>query len=291
MTIKPGDIVGRNSYDCDIYFKVVEIYEKKGGNQWAFLKGLDLRLCADAPLEDLKKIDKSEISAYWLKVMKKNSDCMKRVFMRRSKDRQKGLRRVAELEESDIESFDVPGRVLHLDSDPEYLEMCLTSYKQLGIPAHGFHVREPVQAERLKELLPKYRPDQLVLTGHDALKKTPRRDFKDLNSYRNSAYFVEAVKVARRYEKSRDDLVIFAGACQSHYEAILEAGANFASSPRRVLIHAYDPVFIMEKIAYTSIYDPVSIKDIIENTITGFDGIGGMETRGKYRLGIPSSPY
>jgi spore coat assembly protein len=88
-----------------------------------------------------------------------------------------------------------------------------------------------------------------------------------------------------------DDLVIFAGACQSHYEALLAAGANFASSPQRVMIHAYDPVFVVEKIAYTSIFDPISIREVITDTITGFSGIGGVETRGKFRLGLPTSPY
>jgi len=48
---------------------------------------------------------------------------------------------------------------------------------------------------------------------------------------------------------------------------------------------------VVEKIAYTSIYDPISIKEIITGTITGFNGIGGMETRGKYRFGVPKSPY
>jgi spore coat assembly protein len=57
------------------------------------------------------------------------------------------------------------------------------------------------------------------------------------------------------------------------------------------LIHAYDPVFVIEKIAYTSIYDPVPLKEVIAGTITGFDGIGGVETRGKHRLGIPKSVY
>lgn len=99
------------------------------------------------------------------------------------------------------------------------------------------------------------------------------------------------MKIARTFEKNLDDLIIFAGACQSYYEALLEAGANFASSPRRVLIHAYDPVFVMEKIAYTSIFDPIALKEIIAGTITGFDGIGGLETRGKYRLGVPKSQY
>jgi spore coat assembly protein len=47
----------------------------------------------------------------------------------------------------------------------------------------------------------------------------------------------------------------------------------------------------MEKVAYTSIYDPIPLKDVIASTITGFDGIGGVETRGKYRLGVPKSHY
>ena len=87
-----------------------------------------------------------------------------------------------------------------------------------------------------------------------------RRDFNDIASYRNSKYFIEAVKAARRYEPSRDDLVIFAGACQSHYEGLLRAGANFASSPHRVFIHALDPVFIIEKVAYTPIDKIISAK-------------------------------
>ena len=69
------------------------------------------------------------------------------------------------------------------------------------------------------------------------------------------------------------------------------AGANFASSPSRVLIHCLDPVFICEKIAYTRIDQVVSITDAIDNTITGIKGIGGLQTRGKYREGYPKSSY
>lgn len=68
-------------------------------------------------------------------------------------------------------------------------------------------------------------------------------------------------------------------------------GANFASSPSRVLIHCLDPVFICEKIAYTRIDQVVSITDAIDNTITGIKGIGGLQTRGKYREGYPKSSY
>ncbi len=286
--IKIGDIVGRKSYNCDIFFKVIDIGPRPDGKDWAYIKGLDLRLCADAPVEDLQRIGKTQISNYLRESMIKNAEHMRRIFMRRSKERQLMLKRAAG---TVIDSFDVPGSVLHLDGDKEYLDLCLTSYRQLGIPVKGAHVKESEQAGVLADLLPEYNPDILVLTGHDGLVNKNTIDFSDINTYRSSKHFVESVKVARKYEKSKDDLVIFAGACQSHYEAILAAGANFASSPQRVLIHAFDPVFVVEKISYTSIYSPISIKDVIENTITGFDGIGGLETRGKYRMGIPRSPY
>ncbi|MDQ0285270.1 spore coat assembly protein [Desulfofundulus luciae] len=286
--IKVGDIVGRISYSCDIFFKVVELTVGKDGKKSARLKGLDKRLCATAPVEDLRKFEPAEVAAFWHSFMTKNHEHMKRIFQRREQDRQRLVRGNDVV--SNLGSFDVPGSVLHMDGDGDYLDLCLTTYRQLGIPASGYHIDEEKQPEVVIDLLQQHRPDILVLTGHDGIEKDTQ-NFSDLNSYHNSRYFVEAVKKARLYEKSRDDLVIFAGACQSHYEAILEAGANFASSPHRVLIHTFDPVFVVEKIAYTSIYDQISLKDIIAGTITGFPGIGGVETRGKYRLGLPKSPY
>lgn len=288
--IKQGDVVGRKSYNFDIYFKVVELVEDDAGRKFARLKGIDLRLCATAPVSDLVKIEPSKVAEYWRQCMTKNRENLKRVLTRRKQERQKSFMRAVEDkgQACKIESFDVPGSVLHLDGDGEYLDLCMTTYKQLSIPAYGYKIPEKEQAKHVVDLLRRHRPDLLVLTGHDGFIKG-RKDYADINNYHSSAYFVKAVKAAREYEKSRDDLVIFAGACQSHYEAILEAGANFASSPKRVLIHAFDPVFVIEKVAYTSIYDPIRLKDIISSTITGFNGIGGLETRGKYRLGIPRS--
>lgn len=291
--VKLGDVVGRRSYNSDIYFKVVELLEDDAGNQYARLKGIDIRLCATAPVDDLEKIDSTKVKEYWRRCIAENAKTLKRVLSRRIEERQRSFLRATEEvanPEINIESFDVPGSVLHLDGDGEYLDLCLTTYKQLNVPAHGYHISEREQPKKVVELLRRHRPDFLVLTGHDGFIKG-RKDFADINNYHSSKYFVEAVREARKYEKSRDDLVIFAGACQSHYEAILQAGANFASSPQRVLIHAYDPVFVVERVAYTSIYDPIALKDIISSTITGFDGIGGVETRGKYRLGVPRSPY
>ncbi|MEW5953727.1 MAG: sporulation peptidase YabG [Bacillota bacterium] len=290
--IKIGDVVGRKSYNMDVMFKVMDIYSNDRGKMMAHLKGLDYRLCATAPLEDLQKYESGDISKYWQTLMKKNSEQMKRIFSRRSRERMRDLVRAANIDNGEqMPSFDVPGKVLHIDGDKDYLDLCLTTYKQLGVPVEGYFINEKEQPGRVVELLKKHRPDLLVITGHDGFIKERGNDFRNIENYHNSKNFVKAVKCARQYEKSRDDLIIFAGACQSHYESILEAGSNFASSPKRVLIHAFDPLFVMEKIAFTSIYDPLPLIEIIEGTITGFDGIGGVETCGKHRLGVPKSPY
>lgn len=58
-----------------------------------------------------------------------------------------------------------------------------------------------------------------------------------------------------------------------------------------MLIHCLDPVFICEKVAYTNIDSSVNIEEAIQNTITGIKGVGGLQTRGKYREGYPKSVY
>ena len=288
--IKIGDYVARKSHRLDILFKVEEVV-KKEGQEIALLRGVDLRLYADAPVNDLQKMTPSEISSYRQNFIRQNSEMLKRIYQRRAKERDRLLARSRdEGSKIQVEHFEVPGRVLHIDGDKEYLDLCMTTYAQLSIKAHGFFIPEKEQPERIWEYLTKYTPDILVITGHDGLLRE-KGDFSDLNNYRHSKYFVQTVRKAREFEPGRDDLIIFAGACQSHYEALIEAGANFASSPQRVLIHAFDPVFIVEKIAYSSINEIVSLKDIINNTITGIEGVGGIESRGRFRMGYPKSPY
>ncbi|MGO4271486.1 sporulation peptidase YabG, partial [Paenibacillus sp. TAF58] len=109
----------------------------------------------------------------------------------------------------------------------------------------------------------------------------------NLSNYKNSQNFVNAVQIARQYERNRDSMIIVAGACQSHFEALLRAGANFASSPARILIHALDPLCIAVKLSYTSVKDTISMLDIVDLTVTGLEGLGGVETRGSYRMGVP----
>ncbi len=288
--ISVGDLVIRKSHGGDIVFKVTDIFVDDTGQTHSVLKGMHLRLMADAPLEDLERVDAEHLRDEILKTENMHNDNLKRVMLRRSMEREKLEMNRSEPSKK-FDFFDLPGRVLHIDGDEEYLKMCLKTYKQLNIEAVGRCIEESKQSEQVTALIDEYRPDILVLTGHDALIGSGKKDFKDIKNYRNSKYYVESVKKARILEPSRDELVIFAGACQSYFEAILAAGANFASSPTRIFIHAYDPVFIAEKVAFTPINKTVDVSDAITASVTGIEGVGGVETRGKFRLGLPKTPY
>ena len=95
--------------------------------------------------------------------------------------------------------------------------------------------------------------------------------------------YMEAIKQARLFESNADELVIFAGGCQSNYEMLVAAGANFASSPKRKNIHALDPVYIAFQIANENVKNYVDVEVIIKNTYNKSEGIGGVDTRGVAR--------
>jgi len=95
---------------------------------------------------------------------------------------------------------------------------------------------------------------------------------------------IEAVKEARKWGRSSEKLVIFAGACQSYYEGIMSAGADFASSPGRILIDFIDPLIVAEKIAITEEHRFVSSKDISKEIKEGARGVSGIGARGKSKI-------
>ncbi|TPE22170.1 sporulation peptidase YabG [Clostridium perfringens] len=293
--MKVGDLVVRKSYSKDITFKIIDIKENEEGITY-ILKGLHIRIIADSKGEDLEKVEDDFAGDKDKSFDSKMNDIIKKVILSREQKNNQLMTRGSEednLKRTEKEKglvFGRPGRILHIDGDPSYMETCLKVYKQLNLNAVGIAISEKEQPFKILSLVKEYNPDIVVLTGHDGVLKDSK-GMLDLNNYRNSKYFIESVKILRSYNSSYDELVIFAGACQSCYESILEAGANFASSPNRVLIHCLDPVLVCERIAYTRIDEIVSIKDVIENTITGIKGIGGLQTRGKYREGYPKSLY
>ncbi|MBP2032357.1 spore coat assembly protein [Clostridium algifaecis] len=296
--MKIGDMVVRKSYGRDITFKIIDIKKTKEGYIY-ILKGTNLRIVADSREEDLEEVSEHSLTDNEKLFSKKVNNSIKNILINRNGFRgeankslkQEGNKKFFKKNDSKNElAFGRPGKVLHIDGDAEYLDVCLKVYKQLMLNAVGKNIPESEQPEKILELVKKVKPDIVVITGHDSIAKDSN-DYTDLNNYKNSKYFVESVLRLRNYEPNYDDLVIFAGACQSCYEKILDSGANFASSPGRVLIHCLDPVFLCEKIAYTNIEKVVSIEEALENTITRTNGIGGLQTRGKYREGFPKSPY
>ena len=44
---------------------------------------------------------------------------------------------------------------------------------------------------------------------------------------------------------------------------------------------------LVPKIAYTSFMEKVNVFDVTSNTLTGKNGIGGIETKGLLRIGMP----
>ena len=106
--------------------------------------------------------------------------------------------------------------------------------------------------------------------------------YKDIYNYRNSRHFIQTVKEARRYdEKHGKNLVIFAGACQSYFEALMDAGANFASSPARILIDFLDPLIVAKSVAVTDKNKYIMIDDFVDELRDGKKGVNGLGARGK----------
>ena len=266
-----GDYVVRVSYGSDILFRITYI----SPNQIARITGVSYRVVADAPIADL------ELSM-GMRYTKDEDNIMSTI----EKNIEKIKKQKSDNKEVGEPRFKKTGKVLHIDGDAFYLNLCLKYYDILEIPAIGEHISEAEQPKRIKHLIEKYSPDILVLTGHDALSKH-HKSIYELSEYKNSQYFIEAVKRARAVKPSMSELVIFAGACQSYFEEILSAGADFAASPDRVLIHALDPVFLVQKIADCAFNQVLPIEEALENTITKFRGLGGYEILGKCRRGGP----
>lgn len=262
MEFKINDLVTRISYNHDVIFKVTNIID-----DIVILKGLNMRLCADSPLDDLilYKEDKE-------KIIEEDN-----FFLSNVKD-------YSEIERNDY--FYLPGRILHIDGDKDYLERCLKFYKVANVLVYGVYEDEEAIANNIKKHLEDINPDILVITGHDAYYKKSQNK-EDVKSYKNTGYFLKAVNEARKYEKAHDKLIIIAGACQSNYEALIKSGANFASSPKRINIHALDPAVIALTLSLSDKRNDIDLIGILEKTKYGKDGIGGIITKGTMYVGYP----
>ncbi len=259
MNFRIGDYVTRISYKHDILFKIIDIE-----GDTAFLKGVDVRLIADSKLADLVTSDVPNMSS--------DEEIIEQNLRDVKLDRD--------------QYFYLPGKILHIDGDKEYLDRCMRFYEDLGVKANGISLPEIDMPNKIGGLLEEFRPDIVVITGHDAY-YSKKNDSKDNSNYQNTINFIDSVKKARKYEKSQDKLIIIAGACQSNYEELIKAGSNFASSPKRINIHALDPAIIASSLALSDRNQSIDLIHLIEKTKYGSDGIGGIITNGTMYVGYP----
>ena len=258
MNFKLGDYVTRQSYNNDLVFQIIDIED-----DIAYLRGVDVRLYADSELTDLTKVS-----------VKKETDRV-------------DIEKVESLISLDRnEYFYLPGKIVQFDSDKFYLDRCINFYKDMHLEAYGIKVKESEIEDVITDTLEKYKPDIVVITGHDFLKKHAK-DKSKIENYQNSENFVNAIKKARMYEKNQDKLIIIAGACQSNYEELIKAGSNFASSPKRINIHALDPAIVASCVALSPVNKAIDLIQLIDKTHYGSAGMGGIITNGTMYVGYP----
>ena len=164
--IKKGDIVSRESYNNDIIFSVIKII--KGDKKVALLKGIDVRVEADAPLDDLRLVDRNELKK------------------REKEFEEKIMKRIDKIEHLSSRRKEViyTGKILHLDGDKKYAEKSIMYYRKIGLNAIVKNIPENKQPKVVYRLLTIYNPDILVITGHDAMIKNGAR-YRDIYNYRN----------------------------------------------------------------------------------------------------------
>ena len=277
--IRKGDIVGRKSYNKDIIFIVENIIETKKG-KIAILKGITKRIEVDSKIEDLEPIETKEVKRSFEELDKKLE---KRIEKIKTQHEDNNYQIGILTKDKRAKERIITGKILHLDGDRKYSEKSYRYYKKIGLNAVVKNIPEYKQQKVVYNLLEIYNPDILVITGHDGMLKRGT-GYNDIYNYRNSRYFINTVKEARRYDKEhKKNLVIFAGACQSYFEAIISAGANFASSPARILIDFLDPLIVAEKVAFTEKYKYITIDDIARELRDGKNGVSGIGANGKMK--------
>ena len=104
-----GDIVARISHRQDIFFHIAQLKVNFRGEGSAILKGINLRLLADAPISDLIAKNPNEIKNYEREDSKLIYQKLHKLTMQRKVDL-----------DDKREFFEIPGRVLQLDGDQDY---------------------------------------------------------------------------------------------------------------------------------------------------------------------------
>ena len=214
------EYVIRKKYHGDILF-----YIDKIENDVAYLRGVYVRILASAPLNDLIYVSEVEKPFYENKCRHN-----RHLFDLKNKT-----------------SKHITGKILHIDSDLEYLKKCNEIYEKLGLYAICVYLDEEEAALYVLDLVKEYNIDIVVLTGHDSYNQN---DSFNLDNYRNSKAFYKTV----------------------------------ASSPKRINIDALDPLVCAVIAATTPFNRLIPYEKIWEYSMSKNDGIGGIDSYGKMRI-------
>lgn len=204
--VKKGDIVARKSYGKDIIFIVKNIISTNK-EKIAILRGIVDRIEADSNIEDLEIVDKQIVNEKMRSLNQKmNNKIMQTKDNKKEKEYQIGILSPNNRNKEKI----ITGKILHLDGDKKYSQKSYYYYKKLGLNAVVKNIPEYRQPKVVYQLLKMYNPDILVITGHDGMIKRGT-DYYNIYNYRNSKYFIQTVREARKYDKETNNhIVIFA---------------------------------------------------------------------------------
>lgn len=250
-----NDLVCIKSDINKIVYSIVNIEENI-----AFLEGYIYRIKTSVTIDDIEYASDDLIL--------KEDNTLNKVLDKTTKQRVRSSNKV------------IYGTVLHIDGDEKFLNSCVELYKEMNIHCWGLHIKENQIKNCIDKILDEITPDIVVLTGHDYFNG---KDIKDINNYENTPKFIEVIRlIRRRFDK--DSVIIIAGACSSHFESLIANGANFASSPKRINIHTYDPAVIAIKCATTSCNQTIDFNNLLKFIENGRDAYGAIETKGKMKL-------
>lgn len=128
MKFRIGDYVSRKSYNCDLIFRIDRI-----DKDIVYLRSLKLRLMADAPMDDLVKIENKDKRTIRRELIIESYE-----FMQRQWTHQVLNNKMLRNNKSEYSYQEYRTLVMHIDGDEDYLELSLANYRNLNINVLGF---------------------------------------------------------------------------------------------------------------------------------------------------------
>lgn len=116
MNLKKGYMVARKSYNKDVVFVIDKIIKRRDKVDYAILKGLTIRIKADAPINDLEIVSKEEV----YKNLEILEETIKKRAQKINKQEHKNIKIMKTKISKRYREIIYTGKILHLDGDAHY---------------------------------------------------------------------------------------------------------------------------------------------------------------------------